>query len=306
MSALFPRPFLRPEIELQAAMIEAGGEWMVAPDADIDTVVAEARRNGVRALSVMGPDIGFVRDLPGLEFLRVGDCRDVSPALELPGLRSFSAVSWRGEVDGQAWPNLRWFGASEVPKDGGGIETVLRHDAVRSLWLGRFRGVDLTSVTAPDLVELHLGPAPALASLAGLECHADRLEVLDLYSLPALQTLQGLGAMRRLQVLGIGGVRHVTTLDDVAHAQALRFLKIDELKGLESLAPLSGHRSLEFLVLGRVRDKDLGPLHELPQLRLVAGPPAGWKGDIHELPYMHDIPDDDDRQVEYTRLVLRL
>lgn len=306
MSALTPRPFLRPEIELQAAMLEVGGEWMVAGDATPDAVVAEALRRGVRALSVAGPDIEFVRDLPDLEFLRVGDCRDVSPALDLVKLRSFSAVSWRGRVDGEAWPNLRWFGTSEVPKDGGGIESVLGHHAVRSLWLGRFRGTDLSAVTAPELLELHVGPASALESLAGLERHADRLEVLDLYSAPALKGLQEIGTMRRLQVLGIGGVRHVTALDEVAAAPALRFLKIDELKGVQSLAPLAGHPSLQFLVLGKVMDKDLGPLLELPNLQLVAGPPAGWKSDIHDLPYIHDIPEDDGRQVEYTRLVLRL
>lgn len=287
-------------------MLDVGGEWMADPDADPAEVVREVRDRGVRALSVPGPDIGFVRELPDLEFLRVGDCRDVSPALGLSRLRSFSAVSWRGRVDGDAWPRLRWFGAGEVPRDGGGLESVLGHDAVRSLWLGRFRGTDLSAVTAPRLRELHLGPASALESLAGLEQHADRLEVLDLHSTPSLTSVAVLAQMRRLAVLGVGGARHVTTLDEVAQAPSLRFLRIDELKGVESLAPLAGHASLEFVVLGRVRDKDLGPLHDLPRLRLVAGPPVGWKGDIHELPYMHDIPEDDDRQVEYARLVLRL
>lgn len=306
VSALTPRPFLRPDIELQAAMLEAGGEWIVEPGADPADVVREVRERGVRALSVMGPDIGVVRDLPDLEFLRVGDCRDVSPAQGLSRLRSFSAVSWRGRIDASAWPELTWFGVSEVSKDGGGLETVVGHDAVRSLWLGRFRDTDLTSVTAPRLVDLHLGPAAALESLTGLEQHAQRLEVLDLHSTPSLTSLASLAVMQRLAVLGIGGARHVTTLDEIAQAPALRFLKVDELKGVESLDPLSGHPSLEFVVLGRVRDKDLGPLHDLPRLRLVTGPPGGWKGDIHDLPYMHDIAEDDDRQVEYARLVLRL
>lgn len=303
---LSPRPFLRPEVELQAAMLEAGGEWVVERDADPAAVVSAALDRGVRALSVSGPDIGFVRDLPDLEFLRVGDCGDVSPALELPRLRSFAAVSWRGRIDGPAWPELRWFGAGEVPKDGGGIDTVLGHEAVRSLWLGRFRGTDLTSVTAPHLVELSVGPAAALASLAGLEQHADRLEVLDLSATPALTSLAALAEMRQLAVLGIGGARHVTTLDDVAQAPALRLLKIDELTVVESLAPLAGHPRLEFLSVGRVRDKDLAPLHQVPRLRLVVGPPAGWRGNIHDLLYLHDVHEDDPRRLDYGRLVLRL
>jgi hypothetical protein len=306
VSALTPRPFLRPEIELQAAMLQAGGEWVVEPTADPAEVVREARERGVRALSVIGPDIGFVRELPDLEFLRVGDCRDVSPALDLPALRSFSAVSWRGEIDGAAWPGLTWFGTAEVPKDGKGMGSVLGHPAVRSLWLGRFRDRDLTSITAPSLVELHLGPAPQLESLSGLQQHADRLEVLDLHSVPALTSLRGLGSLVRLEVLGVGAARQVSTLEDVAAATSLRLLKVDELKGVESLAPLAGHPRLEFLTLGQVTDRDLGPLFELPRLALVAGPPRGWNRDIHDLPYAHDIPDDDPRQVEYTRLVLRL
>jgi hypothetical protein len=60
------------------------------------------------------------------------------------------------------------------------------------------------------------------------------------------------------------------------------------------------------VTLGPVKDRDLDPLLEVPRLAMVAGPPRGWNRDIHELPYLHDIPDDDPRQVEYARLVLRL
>lgn len=306
VNALSPRPFLRPEVELQAAILKVGGEWVVDPTADADAVVREASDLGVRALSVIGPDIDFVRELPDLEFLRVGDCRDVTPAMALRRLRSFSAVSWRGRLDASVWPELTWFGASEVPKDGGGVASVFGHPAIRSLWIGRFRDADLAAITAPSLVELHVGPATRLESLAGLEAHADRLEVLDLYSMPALASLSGLEAMRRLVVLGVDSARHVTTLDDIARAPALRLLNISDLKGVESLAPLSGHKNLEFLTVGRIRDKDLGPLFALPRLKLVAGPPGGWQGDIHELPYIHDMTEDDPRQIEYSRLVLRL
>ncbi len=130
--------------------------------------------------------------------------------------------------------------------------------------------------------------------------------MLDLSSTPALTSLAVLADMGRLAVLGVGGARHVTTLEEVAQAPALRFLKVDELKGVESLAPLAGHPTLEFLSVDRVRDKDLAPLHRVPRLRLMAGPPAGWKGDIHELPYLHDIAEADPRRVEYGQLVLRL
>ena len=202
--------------------------------------------------------------------------------------------------------DLTWFGTSEASAGGTGMASVLGHPTVRSLWLGGFRGRDLTSITAPSLVELHLGPASRLESLSGLEQHADRLAALDLHAVPALGSLAGLGALARLEVLGVGAARQVSTLEDVAAATSLRLLKIDELKGVESLAPLAGHRRLEFLTLGAVKDRDLGPLFELPRLALVAGPPRGWNSDIHDLPYAHDIPDDDPRQVEYARLVLRL
>lgn len=305
MTVLTHNERLRPEIPAHRALLEVGGEWIADPWAEPSEVIAEARARGVRALKTPGKDIAFVRQLPELEFLSLGDCGDVSPALELSRLRGFQAASWDGTIDANAWPMLERFAAGEPPRDGGGVETAYSHPRLRSLGLGRFLGTDLAPITAPRLEELNLA-ASRLESLSGIEQHADTLELLSLDSVPKLASLRGVEALARLEVLAIEGARLVTTLEDAAKAPALRLLDIFDQKGIESLAPLAGHPTLEFVTFQRTGDMSLDALFEIPNLRMVLGPPRSrWNRDIHDLPFMHDIPEEDPRQVEYTRLRLR-
>jgi hypothetical protein len=171
----------RPLIPEQASareMAAAGGLWLVDESTDRAAAVAEVRERGLRALQVVG-DLSFVAELPEIEFLVARDPPDVAPIHTLSKLRllSFSGT-WGGSLDGTAWPELRWFGAVETPKNGGGIETLFGHPSLRSLGLGRPRLADLGPIDAPRLESLDIGQTRTLVTLAGIEKHASTL--LDL------------------------------------------------------------------------------------------------------------------------------
>jgi len=120
--ALTRNELLREDVPAQRALLDAGGEWVAAYQADPAAIVTEARAHDVRALHVAGKDLSFLPSLPDLEHLSLGDAGDITPAMGLRGLRSFSAVSWEsGELDATAWPWLTCFGVSEPPRGGGGV-----------------------------------------------------------------------------------------------------------------------------------------------------------------------------------------
>ena len=286
-------------------MAAAGGLWLVEHSADREAVVAEARERGVRALTVDG-DLSFVADLPDVEFLVARDPPDVTPALGLSKLRLLRFPgTWGGRLDAAAWPALEWFSATEIPKDGGGVETVFDHPALRELGLTRPRVADLEPITAPRLESLSIGQSRTVASLTGIEAHAEWLLDLSLWALPALESLRGLESLGQLEVLHLDGLRQITALDDVAKLPRLRFLDIFELKNLESLQPLAGHPTLEFVGFAKTADLDLEPLFTIPNLKLVNTGMYRWNRDVHELPYLHDVPPDDPRRLEWNRLAVR-
>lgn len=304
MSDLKPRPLIR-EMDSGREMAAAGGLWLVGHSTDRAAAIAEVRERGLRALEVVG-DLSFVADLPDIEFLVARDPPEVAPIHRLSKLRllSFSGT-WGGSLDGAAWPELRWFGAVETPKGGGGIETLFVHPSLRSLGLGRPRLADLGPIEAPRLESLDIGQTPTLTTLAGIERHASRLLDLSLGALPALESLRGLESLERLEVLHLDGLRHVTSLEDVAKLPRLRFLDVFDLKKVESLAPLAHHPTLEFVGFGRTVDLDLDPLFTIPNLKLILTGTYRWNRDVHELPYLADLPRDDPRRVEWTHLTVR-
>ena len=312
----------------QQEIAAAGGLWRVDSSTPRAEAVAEARELGIRALDVFG-DVSFLSELPDLEFLTVHDPKDVAPIHVLSKLQALSFPgSWDGMIDGSAWPKLRRFSATEIPKDGGGVETLFAHRSVRSLGLTRPRLTDVRPIEAPRLESLGIGQTSSFETLAGIEQHASRLLRLSLWWLPSLESLDGLASLERLEVLDLDGLRqvaslegfeslerlevlrleglrHITSLEPVAKLPRLRFLDIFDLKKVESLAPLNGHPTLEFIGFGKTADLDLDPLLTIPNLKLFNTGSYRWNRDVHELPYLHDVPRDDPRRLEWSRLAVR-
>lgn len=298
--------WLHPDMASGQEMAAAGGLWLVAADADPAAVVAEVRERGVRALEVAG-DISFLAELEELEFLVARDPPDVAPIGSLSQLRLLSLPgTWGGRLVGEAWHRLESFDGSEIPKDGGGIETLLGHPSLRRLSLGRARLVDLREVEAPRLESLTIAESRTLRGLEGVEARAGTLRDLTLAGLPALESLRGLEALAQLEVLRLERLRQISSLELPARLPRLRFLDVMELKGVESLTPLAEHPSLEYVAFGPTLDLDLAPLSTIPNLKLVLTVArARWNRDVHDLPYWHDVPPDDPRRLEWNRLAVR-
>jgi hypothetical protein len=284
------------------AIADAGGLWMPHRGAEADAVVAAVRERGIRALEVHG-DLSFVRELPDLEFLTAMDPPDVAPIHDLHRLRllGFSGT-WTHRLDGTAWPRLEWFDAVETPRGGGGLETVYGCPQLRSLGVGRFPDPDLTGVHASGIEDLSVGQSRSLTSLAGIERWADTLVRLTVDASPNLTSLEGIESLRRLEVLELAGLRQIRSLDAVATLPSLRFLDVSDLKDVESLGPLAGHPTLEHVSFGRTADLDVGPMFEIPNLKLAWWDRRiKWNRDVSELPHLIDVPADDPRQAEWAR-----
>lgn len=306
MNALTRNEMLREDIPADRELIAAGGLWVADYHADPADIVREARAVGARALHVNGKDLAFLAELPELEHLTLGDVGDLTPAMSLSRLRSFGALSWEaGRIDATAWPALTRFGVSEPPRGGGGMESAYAHPNVEVLAVRRYAASDLTPITAPRLRELHL-TSGRLESLAGLEAHADSLELLSLFRTPRLTDLTSLASLRRLEVLAVDGARQVTTLDQVAAAPALRLLDIGDQRGIESLGPLAEHPTLEFLLFQKTGDMSLAALAELPRLRMMCGYQSrAWDRDLAGFPGLSDFTDDHPVKRDYFALRLR-
>lgn len=304
MSVLKPRTII-PQQTSGQAMSDAGGLWLVEGSTDRGAVAAEVRERGLRALEIAG-DLTFVEDLPELEFVVVRDPLDVAPLHSLSKLRLLTFPgTWDGTLDGAAWPALEWFSANEIPKNGGGVETLFAHPGLVSLGLGRPRITDLRVVTAPRLESLSVTQTRTLATVSGIEQHASRLRNLTLDTLSGLETLRGLETLEHLEILHLGALRQITTLEEVAGLPNLRFLDIFDLKNVETLAPLTGNATLEYIGFGKTADRDLDPLSTMPNLKLINTARSGWNRDVHELPYLHDVPPDDPRRIEWQNLAVQ-
>jgi hypothetical protein len=287
---------LQPLQSSHRAMREAGGLWAALGRPDPAAIVAEVRRRGIRALEVQHADIGFLAELPELEFLYVAsDPPDATPVMRLPNLRFLSFTgTWGGRLDFGALPRLEWFSAVECPRGGGGLDSLFAgHDQVLDLGIGRYPWADLTAPGALRLRRLAIWDSRAITGLDGLAALAPTLRGLDLDGLPNLPSLAGLEVLADLEVLRLGRLRHVTELSVVRELPSLRALHVFELKDVASLAPLAGHPALECLTFGRIRDLDLAPLESLSRLRLVHTGRYRWNRDLDVFPNRLGMETDD-------------
>ncbi len=259
---------------LGRAVASVGGAYLGLPDMDPADLVREARAMGVRALEVRHRDVGFLRDLPELEFISFnGDPIDARAVESLPALRGLGfSGTWGGTIDLSRLHNLEWFSVAECPKKGGIDSLLAGHPRIRDLRIGRFARADLRGLGGLVALEyLEIFQSRSLRSLEGAEEIGNHLRSLELAGCPALESLKGLEALPHLVHLELDACRQVTDIGPVAALRELRFLDMLGLARVDSLAPLAEHPSLELLIAPQ-RVADGGALPELPALRSVWGP----------------------------------
>jgi len=306
MGILYERG-LHPERSSDVAAGAAGGLWFAFNDADSGEIVAEVRDRGVRALEVQHRDIGFLADLPDLEFLVFNNPEpDAGVINSLSRLRSLGfSFGWKGRLDFTRLPGLEWLYIATADPDRG-LETLLAgHATLRQLAIGRYPASDLGAVAnLPALERLEIFNSRRFTSLAGANAVAGSLRQLVLALLPKLASLDGIADLRNLEYLAIESCSRVSDLAPLHDLPRLRFLNLMQPKGVASLRPLAGHPSLEYVSFGKVADGDLTPLRELPRLRRIN--PGGYRYNIDptEFPLLDGLPDDDPLRVEYRSMAV--
>lgn len=290
--------------DLREAEEAVGGRWTIPNQRQPDEIVAECRALGVRSISIGRADeLEFLRQLADLEFLYLGDAGPVTALGSLRKLRSLSIVSWKGELDVGAFPELEWLGIGEAPP---ATLASLRggHPNLRSLGVGGYPHPDLRPLGALHLERLTMGGSRKLVSLAGIEAHGASLRRLELDRCPNLESLGGIEALDHLEYLELSNLPRITRLDWVHSLPKLRFLNVFDLKNVESLAPLARHPTLEFVGFGRIKDLDLDPLTEIPNLKLFNTGFYRWNRDLKTLPYAHYEPAGSPREAEWTAMAI--
>ena len=302
------------DASVQAQIEAAGGMWRAGDYyADPETIVATARANGVRALRLDARDLGFLADLPQLEFreLRSDGRANLDPVASLPNLRALlinhSALT--GTISLDSHPRLEWLAIKLSGR--GGRENLPRflagHPGIRHLRLSEVSFTALADFADafPSLVTLSIHGGERMRSVGDVSSWAGSLERLWM-TWVRLRSFDGVEALRRLRCFGASFSR-VKTIAPLAELPSLALLSI--LDGLPSLAPLSGKRGLRIARLSMPDDGDLAPLRTWPDLVGLVG--RKFLGDDVPVPYLEDLPAEHPLRLEWfeatgTRPVLGL
>lgn len=306
MGILYERG-LHPERSVDIAIRGVGGLWFALNDADPQAIVAEVRARGIRALEVQHRDVGFLADLPDLEFLVFNTPEpDAAVVNGLHRLRRLAfSFGWKGRLDFANLPRLEWLYINEADPERG-LETLLTgHATLRQLAIGRYPAVDLAPLGRLTALErLEVFNSRRLASLAGAEPLGRSVRQLSLAILPALTSLDGIQNLPGLEYVGIQSCNRITDLAPLRELPRMRFLNLMQPKGVESLRPLAGHPSLEYVSFGRVSDGDLTPLRELPKLQRINAGNYRFNLDPAEFPLLDDLPSEHPTRVEYRAMAV--
>ncbi|RSM37647.1 hypothetical protein DMA12_36055 [Amycolatopsis balhimycina DSM 5908] len=214
------------------------------------------------------PDLGFVRDLPGLTRVRLlRGVTDCSAVADVPGLEELTLASdYRGPLALAGLRQLRVLGMPFLPAVGGLAKLAELRELTVWDW----------PKTEPSLQML--GDKP---SLEFLRLELKRTTTLTLAGLaaPKLRTLwlhdgkvTFASEFPELETVRLNSTK-VASLDFVRALPRLRELVLENAGEVESVAPLRGHPALRTVAFaGRTtfRDGDLGALRELPAVDNVA------------------------------------
>jgi catechol 2,3-dioxygenase-like lactoylglutathione lyase family enzyme len=213
-------------------------------------------------------NIDFVRELPGLRFLKVeGNIADDSAAFDASDLEHLElSTRARGPLQLQRTPRLRQLvvGARE------GIESVAELGALTRLEMWSWAGGSLAFLgDKPELAFVRLESAGQAVDPTGVE-RAPKLGELWITDgvVTGLRPLRGLTELRRIQIVGVadhpGGGR--LDLGELTEAKSLEWLALTFQRSVRSVAPLLDLPSLRGVRLRGtpIEDRDLEPLVRLP------------------------------------------
>ncbi|GHG03603.1 MULTISPECIES: leucine-rich repeat domain-containing protein [Amycolatopsis] len=214
------------------------------------------------------PDLGFVRDLPGLTRVRllrgVADCSAVAdvPALEELAL----ATDYHGPLALAGLTRLRVLGMPFLPA----VADLAKLRELRELTVWDWPKTEpslevLGDKPSLEFLRLELKRTTTL-TLAGLA--APKLRTLWLYD----GKVTFAGEFPDLEIVQLNSTK-VASLDFVRTLPRLQELDLQNGGEVESLAPLRGHPALRTVAFGgrtTFRDGDLSPLRELPVVENVS------------------------------------
>ncbi|MEQ0560396.1 leucine-rich repeat domain-containing protein [Amycolatopsis sp. NEAU-NG30] len=214
------------------------------------------------------PDLGFVRDLPGLTRVRLlRGVRDCSAVADVPGLEELTLASdYRGPLTLGSLPRLRTLAMPFLPA----VADLAKLGELRVLAVWGWPKSSPTLEVLGDKPELEFLrlelKRTTVLTTAGLV--APKLRTLWLYD----GRVSFAAAFPELEVLHLNSTK-VASLDFVRDLPRLRDLFVENAGEVESADPLRGHPALRLLAFaGRTtfRDGDLGALLELPAVESVA------------------------------------
>lgn len=263
--------------ERWSAIAAAGGLFVVPDGADRRGAADEIRRRGINAVQVASGDIAWLVPLELSHLVVTVPVRDPMPLADMVSLESLALDGWFGDVALDGLRSLSAFACSEV--EGDQLETALRglDGQLRSLAVGRLRGVDLAIAGRhPDLVELAINDSRSLATAAGLDsCRG--LRRLTLARCSALTDVGALTACERLTGVALEACNRLVETSPLAAVQSLEAVHWEGKSQLD-LRSFTGHPALRCVLLtdGKRSLDELRSLHGNPAMRLITS-----RRDVH-------------------------
>lgn len=212
--------------------------------------------------------IDFLRELPFLERLDLSALGivDVSPLYDLPNLRRLNINGFKHKIDFTRIPKLEELRLDWHEKS---FSSLLACDQLRILGIGYYTNPDLQQLkNLCSLQELVISFS-RIENLAGVE-HFPELGLLSIDYVKNLETLEPLGACRKLWNLRIDAAKNLRWMDPVSGLRNLRELCLKRCPEIESLRPIQGLPALEsvgLLETTNIQDGDLSVLLTLPALK---------------------------------------
>jgi len=222
----------------------------------LDEHIEYIRKNDIKKAIVVAEDINFLKQCPGLEYLKV------YPAVEANEF-DYSPI--------YEMPNIKWLQCQTIYG--------VNEDKVSTIDYSRFHGVKRIGVsggkghlnvhTAKEVVSLFFDFGfPNAKTLTGF-ISGEALENFSISQSP-IQSLEGIEVASQLRRLELAYNRRLSDISALCHlGETLRYLEIDTCGKIRDFSVLKELHNLEFLILkGSNILPDLSFLKEMPKLKV--------------------------------------